>query len=267
MLASVLLLCGGCASTKPEYEPPRQLVLQTARGIGASYPCAVVGVVASTHWHRWQDPCNEPLCMYHLAALNMLTKPGERLRVPTYRPGRGTSPPLFLERHEESSSILFVRGHNAVAVGGYWTESGRRRYAAYGVGQRGFYREYYAIRDAAPSYDAEFVAAEDAAAHTGSADELVLELVPLYVPAEGATPCRPLVNHSMLLFLLGRADLWKDLQAAYREEPHRAGVILVCQVVCEMAEAHQHRWPDFELTPDQRRVLGWCRQIAADAGG
>ena len=92
------------------------------------------------------------MATYRVAAIDILTEPGALLRTPSHRSGSGVYYPLFLERHEESSTILLARGFNAIGVNDYWSERNRRTYAAYGVGGRGFYAGYYAIRDAAPSY-------------------------------------------------------------------------------------------------------------------
>jgi len=135
------------------------------------------------------------------------------------------------------------------------------------VGKRGFYARYYAIRDATPGYDSEFVSAEDVVIDEASDEELVLRLVPLCMPGENVASSRVTVNHSMLLFLLGLEDVWRDLRVVSERASQRDAVVLLCQAVYDMFQAHERRWPGYEWTPAQKRVVGWCDEIASQRAG
>ena len=73
-----------------------------------------------------------------------------------------------------------------------------------------------------------------------------------------------LVNHSLLVFLLDRREIWQDLRWRYRREEDREAIRLICKTIDEVAKAHDEKWPDYAWPDKHKKIIKWCNSIATE---
>jgi hypothetical protein len=169
------------------------------------------------------------------------------LRAP-YKPGEGFG---LIERHETSGNIVLSPSFNpeGIGLGGFWDEYQRIRSRERQEGDPD--ADYLAARE---YYDAAIDSAEG---------KLRMSLVPLSGALPGAKDRTILVDHSMLVFLLGLESVWDDLRKQYKDPHAKDGVMRVCGTVAGMARAHQQKWPSYRWNSQQKRIIDWCESASS----
>lgn len=247
----------GCGMLPLEEPVERSVQVEDAMGNTNPYPCVSVGAVATTPWHMYEDPLKTPYSQFSVHHIDIVSKDGDKIWTSPYRVGMGF---VFMMRHQKCDEIIFVPGFNPEGL--IWS--------VYDItdntssSQPDFWWEYYKEREKNILFDADYRCIENLLEIPNERGEsLVISLIPLYGinPASGIR--RNLVNHSLLVWLLERKDLWSDLRGFYRKKDSKEGVRLAAETVRQMVEAHEERWPEYPWTKGQKKIIEWCREVAA----
>lgn len=240
--AICVLLVSGCGHGPMEnMESARPVLLKDGNGAVNVYPAVNVGLIASTEWHLLQDPDVMPYTRFRLHGLQILTGPSaEFVRAP-YQPGVGA---FGIVRQERSSNVVLAPGFNPVFVG-----------------DGGFWSQYRRIQQGNTQIDADYLSAERSAQpyKYDAQDRLIISMIP--VRREGTGPSIQ-VNHSMLVFLLGLNNVWEDVRRAQKKAEAVEAIKLICRTVADMAQAHRKKWPDYQWSNQQRKIIDWCETVA-----
>lgn len=255
----IMYFLTGCSFPSPQQGREYRLTISDNTKISSPYPCVSIGVVATTPWHMYEDPLKSPYSYFSVYQLDVVLKKGDNFWTTPYREGMGS---VFMMRHQKSEEIIFAPGFNPVG------SSGRRWLSIVNDEEYGsdpsFWQEYIKLRQINGEWEKDFREVEKKVeSHKSVGEQLEILLIPLYGinPASGIR--RNLVNHSLLVWLLERKDLWSDLRGFYRKKDSREGVRLAAETVRQMVEAHEERWPEYSWSRGQKKIIDWCREVAA----
>jgi hypothetical protein len=238
------VMTSGCASGPLSRPSSGPIAVVAARGLKKPYPCVSLGVIASTPFHIWQDPCKARFSLFRVHDAQILGGPGDLVRRAPYKPGAAF---CYVIRHERSSNIILAPGFNALALG-----------------DGAFWAEYYNLRKKNAGLDADYGAAVASVDQLKRSEgQLVVSLIPLYATEPSSGEQKILVDHSMLIFLLGLEGVWNDLRRQHEHGETRDAIALICESISSIVLAYEKKWPSYKWTGRQKRIIEWCHSIAS----
>ena len=257
----VTTFVAGCAFPPAWQRAGKLVTISDAMGNVTPYPCVSIGVVAETPWHFYEDPLKTDYSHFRVHHVQRISGPGETKSSTPYISGEGT---ILLTRSEDSDEIIFAPGFNP--VGSFAWDFVKTRSGE----DPSFWSGYKRCRCSNQRLEEDFRNVElSTKVWQRSGEGWLVRLIPLYT-ADAETGGRRmrrnggnLVNHCMLVWLLERKDIWKDLRRFYKRDESREGVRLAAEAVTQMVAAHREKWPDYQWTKAQTDIIDWCKQVSS----
>ena len=248
----------GCAFPPSEERGAKLVTLVDAMNNVTTYPCVSVGVVAETPWHFWEDPLKTHFSRFRVHHVQRLSGAGDTQARTPYVSGEGS--PLLMIRNEESDEIVLAPGFNPVGSFAWDFLIEKARSGK----EPCFWSGYKRCRWSNEGLEEDFRKVEsEIEVSQRSGEGWLVSLIPLYATDAETGQRRNLVNHCMLVWLLDRKDMWKDLRRFYKRDDSREGVRLATDTVTQMVAAHREKWPDHQWGKAQEGIIEWCAKISS----
>ena len=240
--------CGCVSHVTPNTPPSERVAVVDATARSSPYPCANMIMVAATPLHPWADPDKTRYTIFRVRDIQVMRGPSDILLRASH--GGGGLWPVAVWQ-ETSGNIILAPGFNpeGIGMGNFWDEYQMIGEKAKGDGNR----------------DADYVSARESSGPSLSSTDRVLKvsLVPLSGDFNERQLGHLLVDHSMLVFLLGLHQAWDDLHNLYAKPETKDGAALVCRTIVDMVLSHERKWPTYKWNGKERQVIDWCKAVVA----
>jgi hypothetical protein len=228
---------------------------------------------AATPPHRFLDPDEVPYTTYTVWGAYLLTDCNQPVVSAPCCGAYGLHPYTIIR--EDAGSVLFAPGFNPMGVpwwlwdnsssGGFWGDyHANKSIPAHSVLDEGYRKAAAALAPSSLSGKETFDELAEKIRSGKTPGDAVGRtfMVPLYsVPTTGGRGVIT-INHSLLIFLVNRQDVWADLQSRYKRGRDKEAITIICKSIAQMVKAHDEKWPSYAWTPQQKRVIAWCNSVA-----